>query len=102
MSLSFHQRFKQEAYTIIQIHKERIILFVTYNIDEAAVLGNMIVVLSPKFVGIRKECTVSLPRPSDHPIVDSNTRSTREESGELYFDHKTVEDGKIEITKIFH
>ena len=85
---------------MIQIHKERIILFVTYNIDEAVVLGDMIVVLSAKFVAIKKECTVNLPL--DHPIVNSNTRSTTEESRELYFDDETGEDNKIGTTKVFY
>lgn len=64
------------------------------------VLGDMIVVLSPKFVGIKKECTVNLPQ--DHPIVNSNTRSTTEESRGLYFDDETGEDNKIETTKVFY
>jgi ABC-type nitrate/sulfonate/bicarbonate transport system ATPase subunit len=85
---------------MIQIHKERIILFVTYNIDEAVILGDMIVVLSPKFVGIKKECTVNLPL--DHPIVNSNARSTTEESRELYIDDETGEDNKIGTTKVFY
>jgi ABC-type nitrate/sulfonate/bicarbonate transport system ATPase subunit len=78
-----------------------IILFVTYNVDEAVVLRDMIGALSTKFVGMRKEC-VNLLRPSDHYIMTSKTRSTTQESGELYFDDETGEDSKIGITKVFH
>ncbi|MFZ0514708.1 MAG: hypothetical protein WAM14_24100 [Candidatus Nitrosopolaris sp.] len=45
--------------------------------------------MSPKLAGIKKECTVDLPRPLDHPIVNSNTRSITEESTKLYFDDET-------------
>jgi len=78
-----------------------IILFVTYNIDEAVVLGHMIGILFTKFVGKRKEC-VNLLRTSDHPIMISKTRSTIQESRELYFDDEIGEDSKIGITKVFH
>ena len=56
----------------IQLHQYRTVLFLTHNINDAMVLGGMIVVLSPKLAGIKRECTVGLPRPPDHPIVDSN------------------------------
>ncbi len=78
-----------------------IISFVTYNVDEVVVLGDMIGTLFTKFVGKRKEC-VNLLRPSDHPITTSKTGSTTQESGELYFDDETGEDSKIGITKVFH
>ena len=76
-------------------------MFVTYNVDEAVVLGDMMGTLSTKFVGMRKEC-VNLLRSSDHSIMTSKTRSTTQESGELYFDDETGEDSKIGITKVFH
>lgn len=38
----------------IQIHQDSTILFLTYNIDDAMVLGGMIVVLIPKLVGIKR------------------------------------------------
>ena len=78
-----------------------IILFATYHVDEAVVLGDMIGTLSTKFVGMRKEYVNRL-RPSDHLIMTSKTRPTTQDSGEFYFDDKTGEDSKIGITKVFH
>jgi ABC-type nitrate/sulfonate/bicarbonate transport system ATPase subunit len=78
-----------------------IILFVTYSVDEAVVLGDMMDTLTTKFVGMRKEC-VNLLRSSDYSIVTSKTRLTTQESRELYFDDEIGEDGKIGITKVFH
>jgi ABC-type nitrate/sulfonate/bicarbonate transport system ATPase subunit len=86
----------------IQIHQDRTILFLTHNINDAMVLGCMLVVLSPKLAGIKRGCTVGLPRPRDHPIVDSNATAITEESEELYFDDETGEDSKIAATKVFH
>jgi ABC-type nitrate/sulfonate/bicarbonate transport system ATPase subunit len=78
-----------------------IILFVTYSVDEAVVLGDMMGTLSTKFVGTRKEY-VNLLRSSDHYIMTSKTRLNTQESGELYFDDEIGEDSKIGITKVFH
>jgi NitT/TauT family transport system ATP-binding protein len=86
----------------IQIHQDRRIWFLTHKINDAMVLGGVIVVLSPKLAGIKRECTVGLPRPPDHPIVDSNPMAVTEESKELYFDDETGEDNKIAATKVFH
>ena len=86
----------------IQIHQDRTIWFLTHKINDAMVLGGVIVVLSPKLAGIKRECTVGLPRPPDHPIVDSNAMAITEESKELYFDDETGEDNKIAATKVFH
>jgi NitT/TauT family transport system ATP-binding protein len=86
----------------IQIHLDRTIWFLTHKINDAMVLGGVIVVLSPKLAGIKRECTVGLPRPPDHPIVDSNAMAVTEESKELYFDDETGEDNKIAATKVFH
>ena len=86
----------------IQIHQDRTIWFLTHKINDAMVLGGVIVVLSPKLAGIKRECTVGLPRPPDHPIVDSNAMAVTEESKELYFDDETGEDNKIAATKVFH
>ena len=86
----------------IQIHQVRTIWFLTHKINDAMVLGGVIVVLSPKLAGINRECTVGLPRPPDHPIVDSNAMAVTEESNELYFDDETGEDNKIAATKVFH
>jgi NitT/TauT family transport system ATP-binding protein len=86
----------------IQIYQDRTIWFLTHKINDAMVLGGVIVVLSPKLAGIKRECTVGLPRPPDHPIVDSNAMAVTEESKELYFDDETGEDNKIAATKVFH
>jgi len=70
----------------------RINLFVRHYIHEV-VLRDMIVILPPKLVDIKKECT----------IVNSNTRSSAEEDNqELYFDEETGEDNKIGTTKVFY
>lgn len=76
-------------------------MFVTYSVEEAVVLGDMMGTLSTKLVGTRKEC-VNLLRSSDHSIMTSKTRLTTEESGELYFDDEIGGDSKIGITKVFH
>jgi len=76
-------------------------MFVTYSVDEAVVLGDMMGTLSTKCVGTRKE-SVNLLRSSDHDIITSKTRLTTQESGELYFDDEIGEYSKIGITKVFH
>jgi NitT/TauT family transport system ATP-binding protein len=86
----------------IQIHQDRTIWFLTHKINDAMALGGVIVVLSPKLAGINRECAVGLPRPPDHPIVDSNAMAVTEESKELYFDDEWGEDNKIAATKVFH
>jgi ABC-type nitrate/sulfonate/bicarbonate transport system ATPase subunit len=86
---------------VIQIHQDRTILFLTSNIIDAMVLRGMLVV-SPKLAGTKSECTVGLPRPPDHSIVDSNAVAITEESKELYFDDETGEDNKIAATKVFY
>jgi NitT/TauT family transport system ATP-binding protein len=87
---------------VIQIHQDRTILFLTSNINDAMVLGGMLVVLSPKLAGTKSECTVGLPRPPDHSIVDSNAVAITEESKGLYFNDETGEHNKIAATKVFH
>ena len=87
---------------VIQIHQDRTILFLTSNIIDAMVLRGMLVVLSPKLAGTKSECTVGLPRPPDHSIVDSNAVAITEEYKELYFDDETGEDNKIAATKVFY
>ncbi len=44
----------------IQIHQDRTIWFLARKINDAMVLGGVIVVLSPKLAGIPRECTVDL------------------------------------------
>ena len=62
---------------ILQIHQKtnKTILFVTHNIHEAVVLGDRVVVMSPRLADIEKEFIVDLPRPRqlDHPLVSSIT-----------------------------
>ncbi len=86
----------------IQIHQDRTIWFLARKINDAMVLGGVIVVLSPKLAGIPRECTVDLQRPQNHPIVDLNAMAVTEESKELDFDDETGEDNKIAAPKVFH
>ena len=62
---------------ILQIHQKtnKTVLFVTHNINEAVVLGDRVVVMSPRLANIEKEFIVDLPRPRqlDHPLVSSIT-----------------------------
>ena len=55
---------------LLQIHEatKKTILFVTHNINEALALGTRVIVLSPRTGNIKREFTISLPRPRD---VDS-------------------------------
>jgi NitT/TauT family transport system ATP-binding protein len=69
----------------IQIYQDRTIWFLTHKINDAMVLGGVIVVLSPKLAGIKRECTVGLPRPPDHPIVDSNAMAVTEKIQGIIF-----------------
>ena len=50
---------------LLQIHEatKKTILFVTHNINEALLLGDRLVVLSPRTGGIKKEFSIALPRP---------------------------------------
>jgi len=52
---------------LLQIHEatKKTILFVTHNINEALLLGDRLVVLSPRTGGIKKEFSIALPRPRD-------------------------------------
>ncbi len=67
---------------ILQIHQKtnKTILFVTHNINEAVVLGDRVVVMSPRLANIEKEFIVDLPRPRqlDHPLVSSITSAISE------------------------
>jgi NitT/TauT family transport system ATP-binding protein len=74
---------------LLQIHQEtnKTILFVTHNINEAVVLGDRVIVMSPRLANIRKEFVVDLPRPRqlDDPLINSITKEIIEESRELYY-----------------
>ena len=52
---------------LLQLHEttKKTILFVTHNINEALLLGDRIVVLSPRTGSIKKELVIGLPRPRD-------------------------------------
>jgi len=69
----------------IQIYQDRTIWFLTHKINDAMVLGGVIVVLSPKLADIKRERTVGLPRPPDHPIVDSNAMVVTEKIQGIIF-----------------
>lgn len=68
---------------LIKIHEKtnKTILFVTHNINEAVLLGDRAIVMSPKIAGIKKEFTIDLPRPrqTDHPLINSVTNAILEE-----------------------
>lgn len=55
---------------LLQIHEatKKTILFVTHNINEALSLGTRVIVLSPRLGNIKREFTITVPRPRD---VDS-------------------------------
>jgi len=52
---------------LLQIHEatKKTILFVTHNINEAILLGDRVIVLSPRTGSIKKEFEISLSRPRD-------------------------------------
>jgi NitT/TauT family transport system ATP-binding protein len=56
---------------LLQIHEatKKTILFVTHNINEALLLGNRVIVLSPSLGNIKKDVLIDLPRPRD---IDSS------------------------------
>jgi NitT/TauT family transport system ATP-binding protein len=68
---------------LVKIHEKtnQTILFVTHNINEAVVLGDRAIVMSPKIAGIKKEFVIDLPRPrqTDHPLINSITNAIIEE-----------------------
>jgi NitT/TauT family transport system ATP-binding protein len=48
------------------------ILFVTHNIDEAVLLGDRVIVMSPKVYGIKNEYVIDIPkneRDENNPII---------------------------------
>jgi sulfonate transport system ATP-binding protein len=89
-SVALDIQTKKKLYNqLLQIHQEttKTILFVTHNINEAVVLGDRVIVMSPRLANIRKEFVVDLPRPRqlDDPLVNSITKEIIEESRELYY-----------------
>jgi NitT/TauT family transport system ATP-binding protein len=73
---------------LVKIHEKtnKTILFVTHNINEAVVLGDRAIIISPKIAGIKKEFKIDLPRPRqlDHPLINLITNAIIEESKEMY------------------
>lgn len=73
---------------ILRIHEEtkKTILFVTHNIHEAVVLGDRVIIMSPKLANIKKQIMVNIPRPRsiDHPLVESITKEIITESNDLF------------------
>ncbi len=73
---------------LLRIHQEtqKTIIFITHNINEAVVLGDRVIVMSPKIANIKKEFIIDLPRPRqlDHPIINSITNEIVFESRDLY------------------
>ena len=88
---------------LVKIHEKtnKTILFVTHNINEAVVLGDRAIVMSPKIAGIKKEFVIDLPRPrqTDHPLISSITNAIIEEckdkqiSGLSFTKNNTINDG---------
>lgn len=52
---------------LVGIHKTtgKTIVFVTHNINEAILLGDRVIVLSPRLKNVKKEFEIDLPRPRD-------------------------------------
>ena len=49
---------------LLNLHKKtrKTILFVTHNINEAVLLGDRVIVMSPRIYGIKKEYTIDIPK----------------------------------------
>lgn len=58
---------------LLDIHKKtkKTILFVTHNINEAVLLGDRVIVMSPLINGIKEEYVIDIPKDqrNDHPII---------------------------------
>ena len=65
---------KQSLYKeLLNIHKQtrKTILFVTHNINEAVLLGDRVIVMSPQIYGIKNEYVIDIPKNEriDNPII---------------------------------
>jgi NitT/TauT family transport system ATP-binding protein len=73
---------------LLKIHQQtnKTIIFVTHNINEAVVLGDRVIIMSPKLANIKKEFIVDIPRPRkiDHPLIESITKEIVAESADLF------------------
>jgi NitT/TauT family transport system ATP-binding protein len=49
---------------LLDLHRKtrKTILFVTHNINEAVLLGDRVIVMSPKLYGIKKEYVIDIPK----------------------------------------
>jgi sulfonate transport system ATP-binding protein len=94
------RRLLQEQ--LLQIHQstKKTVLFVTHNINEAVVLGDRVILMSPKHENIKKEFRINLlhPRQINHPIVDAITKEILQES--KYFEHNEIGDKDFEHNEI--
>lgn len=58
---------------LLDLHKKtrKTILFVTHNINEAVLLGDRVIVMSPQIYGIKKEYVIDIPKDqrNDNPII---------------------------------
>ena len=58
---------------LLDLHKKtrKTILFVTHNINEAVLLGDRVIVMSPKIYGIKKEYVIDIPKDqrNDNPTI---------------------------------
>lgn len=73
---------------LVGIHKTtgKTILFVTHNINEAILLGDRVIVLSPRLKNVKKEFVIDLPRPRDAEspeLYDIKRQILKEFEGEL-------------------
>ena len=65
---------KQSLYKeLLDLHKQtrKTILFVTHNINEAVLLGDRVIVMSPQICGIKNEYVIDIPKNEriDNPVI---------------------------------